>query len=147
VPLRSLVSGKSVAVYGVESPASDDFLHAIDGVKRCRCLHSKARSNPARRPRWCWAATPRVPPSWTSSPQRPGRSLDSQVHCRKPSLTTSRQWFDIAGTPFPHQVPATVAAFGTERLLDGSDYCWPPAHGVDAQLASIEQADQPADDS
>ena len=52
----------------------------------------KTWPNPARRPRWCWAATPRVPPSWTSSPQRAGRSLDSQVRCRKPSLTTSRQW-------------------------------------------------------
>ena len=68
-----------------------------------------------------------------------------------PHSTLPRQlrglWFDIAGTPFPHQVPAAVAAFGTERLLYGSDYCWTPAHGVDAQLASIEQADQPADDS
>ena len=58
-----------------------------------------------------------------------------------------RLWFDIAGTPFPHQVPAAVAAFGADRLLYGSDYCWTPPHGVDAQLASIEQADQPADDS
>ena len=58
-----------------------------------------------------------------------------------------RVWFDIAGMPFPLQVAALVAAFGTERLLYGSDYCWTPAHGVDAQLASIEQADQPADDS
>jgi hypothetical protein len=68
-----------------------------------------------------------------------------------PHSTLPRQlrglWFDIAGTPFPHQVPAAVAAFGTERLLYGSDYCWTPAHGVDAQLASIEQAEQPADDS
>ena len=45
------------------------------------------------------------------------------------------------------QVPVAVAAFGTQRLLYGNDYCWTPAHGVDAQLASIEQADQPADDS
>jgi predicted TIM-barrel fold metal-dependent hydrolase len=37
--------------------------------------------------------------------------------------------------------------FGTGRLLYGSDYCWTPAHGVDAQLASIDQAGQPADDS
>ena len=58
-----------------------------------------------------------------------------------------RVWFDIAGTPFPHQVPAAVAVFGAGRLLYGSDYCWTPAHGVDAQLASIDQADQPADDS
>jgi predicted TIM-barrel fold metal-dependent hydrolase len=59
----------------------------------------------------------------------------------------TRLWFDIAGTPFPHQVPAAVAAFGAARLLYGSDYCWTPAHGVDAQLAFIDQADQPADDS
>jgi 6-methylsalicylate decarboxylase len=59
----------------------------------------------------------------------------------------TRLWFDIAGTPFPHQVPAAVAAFGDARLLYGSDYCWTPAHGVDAQLAFIDQAGQPADDS
>jgi 6-methylsalicylate decarboxylase len=58
-----------------------------------------------------------------------------------------RLWFDIAGTPFPHQVPAAVAAFGTGRLVYGSDYCWTPAHGVDAQLASIDKARQPANDS
>ena len=58
-----------------------------------------------------------------------------------------RLWFDIAGTPFPNQVPAVVAAFGTGRLLYGSDYCWTPADGVDAQLGSIDEADQPANDS
>ena len=67
MPLRSLVSGKSV-VDGVEYPASYDFLHAIDGVNDAAALF-KTWQNPARRPRWCWAATPRVPPSWTSSPQ------------------------------------------------------------------------------
>jgi 6-methylsalicylate decarboxylase len=44
-------------------------------------------------------------------------------------------------------VPAAVAAFGTGRLVYGSDYCWTPAHGVDAQLASIDQAPQPANDT
>ncbi|HEV7851133.1 MAG TPA: hypothetical protein VGP27_07175 [Mycobacterium sp.] len=44
-------------------------------------------------------------------------------------------------------MPAAVAAFGTGRLLYGSDYCWTPAYAVDAQLASIDQDDQPADDS
>ncbi|MCW2617951.1 MAG: putative hydrolase, partial [Modestobacter sp.] len=38
-----------------------------------------------------------------------------------------RLWFDMAGTPFPDQVPALAAALGTERLLYGSDYCWTPA--------------------
>lgn len=53
-------------------------------------------------------------------------------------------WFDIAGTPFPHQVPALAAAFGTDRLLYGSDYCFTLPAGVDAQLASIGAAHQPA---
>lgn len=56
----------------------------------------------------------------------------------------TRLWFDIAGTPFPHQVPALAAAFGTERILYGSDYCWTPITGVDHQVASIDAADQPA---
>lgn len=56
-------------------------------------------------------------------------------------------WFDIAGTPFPNQVPALVGAFGSERVLYGSDYCWTPGPGVAAQIASIDQAQQPHSDS
>lgn len=56
----------------------------------------------------------------------------------------SRLWFDMAGTPFPHQIPALDRAFGTERLLYGSDFCWTPPPAVDAQLAAIEAAPQPA---
>ncbi|WP_410575401.1 amidohydrolase family protein [Amycolatopsis sp. cmx-4-61] len=52
-------------------------------------------------------------------------------------------WFDLAGTPFPHQVPAFERAFGTERLLYGSDYCWTPPAAVGAQLATIDAAPQP----
>ncbi len=55
----------------------------------------------------------------------------------------ARLWFDLAGTPFPHQVPALAAAFGTERLLYGSDYCWTPAPATRAQLSSIDDAPQP----
>jgi predicted TIM-barrel fold metal-dependent hydrolase len=51
-----------------------------------------------------------------------------------------RLWFDIAGTPFPRQVPAFAAAFGTERLLYGSDYCWTPTPLVDAQVDSVDAA-------
>ncbi|MGW5482909.1 amidohydrolase family protein [Streptomyces sp. NPDC004008] len=54
-----------------------------------------------------------------------------------------RLWFDMAGTPFPHQVPALVRAFGNDRLLYGSDYCWTPAAGVLAQIASVDAAEQP----
>lgn len=40
-----------------------------------------------------------------------------------------QMWFDIAGTPFPRQVPALTAAVGTDRVLYGSDYCWTPCSG------------------
>ncbi|MGN5632116.1 amidohydrolase family protein [Streptomyces sp. AC154] len=53
-------------------------------------------------------------------------------------------WYDMAGTPFPRQVPALDAAFGTERLLYGSDYCWTPAEGALAQIASVDAAAQPS---
>jgi 6-methylsalicylate decarboxylase len=49
-------------------------------------------------------------------------------------------WFDMAGTPFPRQMPALVSAFGSERILYGSDYCWTPASGSAAQIASIDAA-------
>ncbi|MYW62610.1 amidohydrolase family protein [Streptomyces sp. SID8379] len=55
-----------------------------------------------------------------------------------------RLWYDMAGTPFPRQVPALDAAFGTERLLYGSDYCWTPAEAVLAQVDSVDKAVRPA---
>ncbi|GGV99480.1 hypothetical protein GCM10010230_25700 [Streptomyces narbonensis] len=55
----------------------------------------------------------------------------------------SRLWFDTAGTPFPYQVPAVASAFGTERLLYGSDFCFTPATGAMQQIASIDAAPQP----
>lgn len=57
-----------------------------------------------------------------------------------------RLWYDMAGTPFPHQIPALTAAYGCERVLYGSDSCWTPAAGVDAQLATIDTATQPSAD-
>lgn len=59
----------------------------------------------------------------------------------------ARLWFDMAGTPFPYQIPALVAAFGSERLLYGSDYCWTPAPAAAAQVASVDAAPQPGDDT
>lgn len=56
-----------------------------------------------------------------------------------------RLWYDMAGTPFPRQIPALDAAFGTERLLYGSDYCWTPAEAVLAQADSVDRAAQPTD--
>ncbi|MEV5281848.1 amidohydrolase family protein [Streptomyces sp. NPDC052811] len=55
----------------------------------------------------------------------------------------ARLWFDIAGTPFPNQVPALVNAFGSEKILYGSDYCWTPRAGALAQIASVDAAQQP----
>ncbi|MFD0635865.1 amidohydrolase family protein [Catenulispora yoronensis] len=54
-----------------------------------------------------------------------------------------RLWYDLAGTPFPHQTPALVAAFGSEHVLYGSDFCWTPAPVVGPQIASLRDAEQP----
>ncbi len=53
-------------------------------------------------------------------------------------------WYDMAGTPFPRQIPAFEAAFGTERLLYGSDHCWTPVEPVLAQIKSVDDAVQPS---
>ncbi|MEU6478027.1 amidohydrolase family protein [Streptomyces sp. NPDC047017] len=55
-----------------------------------------------------------------------------------------RLWYDMAGTPFPRQIPALDAAFGTERLLYGSDYCWTPLDAALAQVASVDSAAGPS---
>jgi hypothetical protein len=50
-------------------------------------------------------------------------------------------WFDTAGrTPFPIQLPVLADVAGTAYIVYGSDSCWTPAAGVDAQLASIDAA-------
>ncbi len=58
-----------------------------------------------------------------------------------------RLWFDMAGTPFPNQIPALVRAFGYERVLYGSDYCWTPAQASTAQVESVDAAEQPPGDT
>lgn len=52
-------------------------------------------------------------------------------------------WYDLAGTPFPHQVPALLSAFGDRKVLYGSDFCFTPAPGVAAQIRAVEAADAP----
>ncbi|MDI2124744.1 amidohydrolase family protein [Yinghuangia seranimata] len=59
----------------------------------------------------------------------------------------SRLWFDMAGTPFPNQIPALVRAFGRDRILYGSDYCWTPAPIAAAHAATLTTADQPPGDT
>ena len=54
-----------------------------------------------------------------------------------------RLWFDLAGSPFPNQIPALAKAFGDERLLFGSDHCWAPADFVVRHVASMDGAGQP----
>jgi predicted TIM-barrel fold metal-dependent hydrolase len=49
-------------------------------------------------------------------------------------------WFDLAGTPFPTQVPALTGVVGTGKLLYGSDFCFTPPEAVARQLASIDAA-------
>ncbi|MEU0227266.1 amidohydrolase family protein [Streptomyces sp. NPDC006284] len=56
-------------------------------------------------------------------------------------------WFDMAGTPFPLQVPTLVDVVGSRRLLYGSDYCWTPQQAVVSQVASIDRAVQPEGDT
>jgi predicted TIM-barrel fold metal-dependent hydrolase len=56
-------------------------------------------------------------------------------------------WFDMAGTPFPLQIPALARAFGSEHVLYGSDYCWTPPSLVAPQLASLKSAPQPEGDT
>lgn len=71
-----------------------------------------------------------------------GDPSDSTVHALLREL-----WFDMAGTPFPHQIPAYARVFAPERLLYGSDYCWTPAPLVAAQIAAIDSAPQPDSDT
>ncbi|WP_212846647.1 amidohydrolase family protein [Actinoplanes ianthinogenes] len=52
----------------------------------------------------------------------------------------SEIWFDMAGTPFPRQIPAFEAAFGTSKLVYGSDYCWTPAPLALAQIRTIDDS-------
>jgi 6-methylsalicylate decarboxylase len=54
-----------------------------------------------------------------------------------------RLWFDMAGSPFPNQIPALVKAFGDEQLLFGSDHCWAPAAFVVRHVASMDGAERP----
>lgn len=52
----------------------------------------------------------------------------------------SRFWYDVAGTPYPDQIPALVHAFGPERIVYGSDSCWTPDPVIHAQLAALDHA-------
>lgn len=53
-------------------------------------------------------------------------------------------WFDAAGTPFPHQIPALLRVVGEERLVYGSDCCWTSPAGVRAAMATLDNATPPS---
>jgi len=55
----------------------------------------------------------------------------------------SRLHYDLAGQPFPRQVPGLLNLVGADRLLYGSDYSWVPSAGVGAQVAALRSADIP----
>lgn len=55
-------------------------------------------------------------------------------------------WYDMAGTPFPSQILTLVHMCGSAHVVYGSDYCWTPPAGVDAQLRSVDDAEQPPGD-
>ena len=73
--------------------------------------------------------------------------LPTASGCAGPDVPIQEQlrelWYDMAGTPFPLQVPTLTQLLGSDRVVYGSDYCWAPAAGVDAQIQAIDQATPP----
>jgi 6-methylsalicylate decarboxylase len=49
-----------------------------------------------------------------------------------PVAQLRRLYYDLAGTPFPRQVPALLSLVGPGQLLYGSDFCFTPALGIEA---------------
>lgn len=68
--------------------------------------------------------------------------------CSGPDAPIQKQlrelWYDTAGTPFPSQIPALSRLLGVDHVVYGSDYCWTPAPGLDAQIDAIDRAPPPA---
>ncbi|MFE9680651.1 amidohydrolase family protein [Streptomyces sp. NPDC006285] len=56
-----------------------------------------------------------------------------------------RLHYDLAGIPFPRQVPALLALAGPEQLLYGSDYCWTPPSAAEAHVSAVDAAPAPVD--
>ena len=56
--LRGRLGGKSMDVYPVNYPASDQWSTGIDGIRDAG-THVVSERQPARTPRWCSAVTPR----------------------------------------------------------------------------------------
>jgi hypothetical protein len=54
-------------------------------------------------------------------------------------------YYDLAGTPFPRQVPALLSLVAPEQLLYGSDFCFTPAAAIELQVAAINAAPEPVE--
>ena len=52
-------------------------------------------------------------------------------------------YYDLAGTPYPRQVPALLSLVGPEQLLYGSDLCFTPAAAIELQVEVINSAPVP----
>jgi predicted TIM-barrel fold metal-dependent hydrolase len=75
-------------------------------------------------------------------------SASSPSHNPAPDLVPQlrRLYYDLAGTPFPRQVPALLSLVGSGQLLYGSDFCFTPAPGIERQIAAINAAPVPVQD-
>ncbi len=62
-----------------------------------------------------------------------------------PLAQLGRLYYDLAGTPFPRQVPALLSLVGPGQLLYGSDFPFTPAQGVERQIAAVNDAPVPAE--
>lgn len=64
-----------------------------------------------------------------------------------PVAQLRRLYYDLAGIPFPRQVPALLSLVGPGQLLYGSDFCFTPALGIERQIAAINAAPVPVQDA
>jgi predicted TIM-barrel fold metal-dependent hydrolase len=62
-----------------------------------------------------------------------------------PIAQLRRLYYDLAGTPFPRQVPALLSLVAPEQLLYGSDFCFTPAAAIELQVAAINAAPAPVE--
>ena len=72
-------------------------------------------------------------------------SVSPPPHDRSPDPVAElrRLYYDLAGTPFPRQVPALLSLIGPGQLLYGSDCCFTPAPSIEMQIAAINAAPVP----
>lgn len=54
-------------------------------------------------------------------------------------------YYDLAGTPFPHQLPALLSLVGAGQVLYGSDYPWTPAAVAERHASAFSDMPSPAE--